>query len=608
MKRLFQLLVFLFLSNVVQAQSWIPDAVKRHFLNGVKIDKNLVIPRDTTATTDSGAISIKDGAMYLKWGNHYRIAQLQDTSNFLASKTYVQEVANEGGGVGGLSGGNLGYGWRWYDPDQQALRTFNPDETLLFDTLTDGELRAAVDTALMSTRAWRQKGLDSLGALKLNISDTVGMIVGQRFGLEDNVMTTFRRIKATGATDADRKFYYDSVQHVLTVKFGAGGNDTALVVKNSAGTVQFMIAANGTVIANGFRTTSNSFSAATGSFSQLNQYLRFVNPGYISAYQQPLKILRQYPSVGNDSTIATILLVNDTLRGNPLSVPAIDSTKAMAVLGKWVSQRTNAERTTFKIFHNGSATFNEQGWSSAYFRLRGSSSTTIFYSTASTNNIGIGTESPNASAILDVSSTEKGFLLPRMSETLRDAILSPATGLMVYNTTANKLNVYNGSSWVELNVGSGSAVNNANVGSGFRLVKPDDQGIKTLYAGNGITIDSTTNTNGITITSTAPNLTVQTLTDGSTITWDVSQGVNAQVTLGGTGRTLSISNAVAGQTYTIRVIQDGTGSRTITTWPTNTKWPGGIGPALSTGAGKYDIVVFYFDGTNFYGTYQLDFQ
>jgi hypothetical protein len=66
---------------------------------------------------------------------------------------------------------------------------------------------------------------------------------------------------------------------------------------------------------------------------------------------------------------------------------------------------------------------------------------------------------PDASAVLDVTSTTKGMLPPRMTQTQRDAISSPATGLQVYNTTSNKLNVYNGTSWVEVGSGAGSSTN-----------------------------------------------------------------------------------------------------------------------------------------------------
>jgi hypothetical protein len=65
----------------------------------------------------------------------------------------------------------------------------------------------------------------------------------------------------------------------------------------------------------------------------------------------------------------------------------------------------------------------------------------------SQGRVGIGTTSPSASALLDVSSTTQGLLPPRMTGVQRDAISSPAAGLMIYNTTTNKLNFYNGTAW-----------------------------------------------------------------------------------------------------------------------------------------------------------------
>lgn len=67
-----------------------------------------------------------------------------------------------------------------------------------------------------------------------------------------------------------------------------------------------------------------------------------------------------------------------------------------------------------------------------------------------TGIVSIGTTSPNTSAILDVSSRRQGFLPPRMTNTEMTSIGSPAAGLVVYDTTNNKLTVYNGSSWVPL--------------------------------------------------------------------------------------------------------------------------------------------------------------
>lgn len=67
--------------------------------------------------------------------------------------------------------------------------------------------------------------------------------------------------------------------------------------------------------------------------------------------------------------------------------------------------------------------------------------------------LGIGTNSPNASAMLDVTATNKGLLLPRMNNTQKNAISNPATGLIVFCIdcgTAGLMNLYNGTSWVRL--------------------------------------------------------------------------------------------------------------------------------------------------------------
>jgi len=62
-------------------------------------------------------------------------------------------------------------------------------------------------------------------------------------------------------------------------------------------------------------------------------------------------------------------------------------------------------------------------------------------------NLGIGTSSPSASAILDAQSTTKGVRMPNMTTTQKNAIASPAAGLMVFDTTLSKLCVYSGAAW-----------------------------------------------------------------------------------------------------------------------------------------------------------------
>jgi hypothetical protein len=63
-------------------------------------------------------------------------------------------------------------------------------------------------------------------------------------------------------------------------------------------------------------------------------------------------------------------------------------------------------------------------------------------------SVGIGTETPVASAALEVKSSDKGFLPPRLTTAQRNAISSPSVGLTVYNTTSNLMEMYNGVGWV----------------------------------------------------------------------------------------------------------------------------------------------------------------
>ncbi|MBP6574255.1 MAG: hypothetical protein KA230_07390, partial [Flavobacteriales bacterium] len=78
-------------------------------------------------------------------------------------------------------------------------------------------------------------------------------------------------------------------------------------------------------------------------------------------------------------------------------------------------------------------------------------------SAAFAQNIGINANgaTPNASALLDIDAsaiagTKKGLLIPRMTSAERIAIPTPATGLLVYETTTNGFWYFNGTIWIQL--------------------------------------------------------------------------------------------------------------------------------------------------------------
>jgi hypothetical protein len=96
----------------------------------------------------------------------------------------------------------------------------------------------------------------------------------------------------------------------------------------------------------------------------------------------------------------------------------------------------------------------------------------------------------NSSALLDLQSTTSGTLITRMTEAQRDAIVSPATGLLIYNTDDNEFNFYNGSAWTPISGSGGST--NTSIGSGYRVAVNATNNIKSISAKYGIALDSAT--------------------------------------------------------------------------------------------------------------------
>ena len=160
--------------------------------------------------------------------------------------------------------------------------------------------------------------------------------------------------------------------------------------------------------------------------------------------------------------------------------------------------------------------------------------------------VGISTTSitPNSSSILELRSTTLGFLPPRMTTTERDAISSPATGLVIYNTTTNLLNFYNGSSWQISASGSVSSV--------------------SVTSANGFagTVATATTTPAITISTTVTGMLKGngTAISAATAGTDYSAGTSALATgiLKSTTTTGALSIAVAADFPTLNQNTTGT--------------------------------------------------
>jgi hypothetical protein len=111
----------------------------------------------------------------------------------------------------------------------------------------------------------------------------------------------------------------------------------------------------------------------------------------------------------------------------------------------------------------------------------------LFYSATNiifSQSLAINTDgtTANASAMLDIKSTTKGLLIPRMTTLERTAIVSPATGLQVYDTDLNLLYFYNGTAWTAITIAAnywtssgGNIYNNTGTNVGIGATVPGDK-------------------------------------------------------------------------------------------------------------------------------------
>ena len=138
-----------------------------------------------------------------------------------------------------------------------------------------------------------------------------------------------------------------------------------------------------------------------------------------------------------------------------------------------------------------------------------------------------------------------------------------------------------------------SAVNELTVTNSATGNRPD---LSVTGGDTNIGLSVTTKGTGLILFNDAAYNAEGTLTDGATVTWDVGSSPVAKLTLGG-NRTLSApTNGATGQFISIAVIQDATGSRTLT-WNSAYEFTGDTAPTLTTTVSKADLFVFRYNGT-----------
>ncbi len=188
-------------------------------------------------------------------------------------------------------------------------------------------------------------------------------------------------------------------------------------------------------------------------------------------------------------------------------------------------------------------------------------------------------------SITGLATTATGTVL-----TLTDTYLNSTVSIRLPNATA--IADDSGNEYIKF-AKTASAVNEITITNSATGNSPD---LSVTGGDTNIGLSITTKGTGLIKFNDGAYFPEATLTDGTTITWDVGSSPVAKVTLGG-NRTLSApTNGLTGQFISIAVIQDGTGSRTLT-WNSAYEFTGDTAPTLTTTINKADVFVFRYNGT-----------
>ena len=150
---------------------------------------------------------------------------------------------------------------------------------------------------------------------------------------------------------------------------------------------------------------------------------------------------------------------------------------------------------------------------------------------ATAQSVAINTDGSTAdpSAILDLKSTNQGVLVPRLTQTQRTAIATPATGLMVYQTDATAgFYFYNGTAWTSLNGANGTNGTNGANGQGVPTGGTANQ-VLAKVDGTDYTTQWITPSSGTTLPTQTGNEGKVLTTDGSNLSWGTPNATPSQL-------------------------------------------------------------------------------
>jgi hypothetical protein len=339
------------------------------------------------------------------------------------------------------------------------------------------DLSVVFNSTITSASSTLRFDVGGVGTIRIN-SDKVG--------IGGNTSATARlQVKGSGTTSATTSLLVQNSAGTEFMKITDNGVTTfGGTVQNLGGPIQATQFLNVSSVPFIYETTSVYVITGTTPVVTSGQRDGFLGqftfaPTSGTAILNVLNVSPTINQTGGANGITRGLYINPTLtaaadfraievtEGNVLIGNTVANTAKLAVKGNGTTGTSTAFRvqnslgqTAFNIFDSLVVSVQQDlqlnntnlFWNGGY-QIRNKANGLIITGVAgaATGALGLGMSSVtdvNSKAVLELASTTKGFLPPRMTTTQKNAIATPPAGLVVYDTTLNQMSYYNGTSWV----------------------------------------------------------------------------------------------------------------------------------------------------------------
>jgi hypothetical protein len=276
--------------------------------------------------------------------------------------------------------------------------------------------------------------------------------------------TSFMRIGSTSsAANQDTSIFFETFDGAATTSVGSFGGTNSNYTFNDYGSNSAyfqavrsgglgIFATNAAGVIRFYTAGSSSTNKRMQIFANGNILMQ--NGGTFTDLGQKLQVTGTSLFVGNmaitlNQSAGTLLSINNNVNSTASYIEIgfnSNATAGSSYIGKY-----STTKTAFKTILSSDSYFLNQtagdisllnDFASGNIKFAAGGSSTAQMTLTSNGSLGIGSTSANASAILQLDSTTRGFLPPRMTSVERNAIGTLVAGLIVYDTTLNKLYVY----------------------------------------------------------------------------------------------------------------------------------------------------------------------